>query len=88
MKSATTTKVIQKVSKAVGFEFNAHDLRRTTATSLAGLSYYLTIIGRVWNHARANIADKYINTNAEELRRSLEKLDSQLFGMIREIPEE
>ena len=45
MKSATMTKVIQKVCKAVGFEFNAHDLRRTTATALAELGYDLTIIG-------------------------------------------
>ena len=86
-KSATMTKVIQKVSYAVGFEFNAHDLRRTTATALAELGYDLTIIGRVLNHARANITDKYINTNVEELRRALEKLDWQLFGMTHEIPE-
>ena len=87
MKSATMTKVIQKVCKAVGFEFNAHDLRRTTATALAELGYDLTIIGRVLNHARANITDKYINTDVEELRRALEKLDWQLFGIIHEIPE-
>ncbi|MBE57957.1 MAG: hypothetical protein CMD66_00770 [Gammaproteobacteria bacterium] len=87
MKSATMTKVIQKVSKVVGFEFNAHDLRRTTATALAELGYDLTIIERVLNHARANITDKYINTNVEKLRRALEKLDWQLFGMIHEIPQ-
>ena len=88
MKVATMTKVIQKVCKAVGFEFNAHDVSRTTATVLAELGYDLSIIGRVLNHARAYITDKYINTNVEELRRALEKLDWQLVGMIHEIPEE
>lgn len=82
------TKVIQKVCKAIGFEFNAHDLRRTTATALAELGYDLSIIGRALNHARANTTDEYINTNVEELRRALEKLDWQLFGMIHKIPEE
>jgi len=75
MKSATITKVIQKVSKSVGFEFNAHNKRRTKATSLAELDHYLTIIGRDLNHTRANITGKYINTNVEELNRTLENLD-------------
>ena len=85
IKSATMTKVIQKVCKAVGFEFNAHDLRWTTANTLAELGYDLSIIGRVLNRARASITDTYIDTNVEELRRALEKLDWQLFEMIHEI---
>ena len=35
-----------------------------------------------------HLTDKYINTNFEELRRALEKLDWQLFGIIHEFLEE
>jgi integrase len=71
-----------------GRAYTWKDLRRTTATRLAGLGFDETTIGRTLNHARASITSKHYNQHeyVEEIRRALTAWDAELQRIIADKP--
>ena len=81
-KAATMNRVCERISRLSGIVFTAHDLRRTTATSLKELGYSIEDIGRILNHSRTSITDEYVQTSIQHLRSALEKLEYMLFDVM------
>jgi len=75
----TASRVFARVSNQVGFDFTAHDLRRTVATVAASLNYDINSIGLVLNHSRGNVTSRYIQGDPERLRRILTDIQDALF---------
>ena len=71
-----------------GGAYEWKDLRRTTATRLAGLGFDETTIGRVLNHARTTITGRHYNQHAylEEKRRALDAWNQELARIIENKP--
>lgn len=76
----TASRVFARVSNQVGFDFTAHDLRRTVATVAAKLNYDINSIGLVLNHSRGNVTSRYIQGDPERLRRILTDIQDALFA--------
>src|SRR5210317_1956244 len=81
-KAATMNRVCERISRLSGIVFTAHDLRRTTATSLKELGYSIEDIGRILNHSRTSITDEYVQTSIQHLRKALEELEYILFDVM------
>jgi integrase len=64
----------------VGFEFTAHDLRRTVATVASDLGYDINTIGMVLNHAKGSVTSKYIQSTHKRLKDILINIQNTLFG--------
>lgn len=76
----TASRTFTRVSKDVGFEFTAHDLRRTVATVASDLGYDINTIGMVLNHAKGSVTSKYIQSNHKRLKDILINIQNTLFG--------
>jgi len=75
----TASRVFARVSNHVGFDFTAHDLRRTLATVASELNYDINSIGLVLNHSSSNITSRYIQGDPERLRKILTDIQDALF---------
>lgn len=75
----TASRVFARVSNHVGFDFTAHDLRRTVATVASELNYDINSIGLVLNHARGTVTSRYIQGDPERLRKILTDIQDALF---------
>lgn len=78
-KPATMNRVPERIARMSGTPFTAHDLRRTTATSLSELGYSVEDIGRILNHSKKTVTERYIQTSVELMRNALEELETMLF---------
>ena len=75
----TASRVFARVSNQVGFDFTAHDLRRTVATVASELNYDINSIGLVLNHSRGTVTSRYIQGDPERLRKILTDIQNALF---------
>lgn len=75
----TASRVFARVSNHVGFDFTAHDLRRTVATVASELNYDINSIGLVLNHSRGTVTSRYIQGDPERLRKILTDIQDALF---------
>jgi hypothetical protein len=75
----TASRVFARVSNQVGFDFTAHDLRRTVATVASELNYDMTSIGLVLNHSRGTVTSRYVQGDPERLRKILTDIQDALF---------
>lgn len=78
-KPATASRVFQRLSESIGFEFTAHDLRRTVATVANELGYDINAIGAVLNHAKKGVTAGYIQNTHSRLKGILEDIQNGLF---------
>lgn len=78
-KHMTASRVFARVSNHVGFDFTAHDLRRTVATVASELNYDINSIGLVLNHSSNNITSRYIQGDPVRLREILTDIQDALF---------
>jgi len=77
--SMSASRTFDRVSREVGFDFTAHDLRRTVATVASNLGYDIVAIGQVLNHARGSVTAQYIQTNHSRLKNILTDIEKALF---------
>jgi integrase len=77
----SASRTFQRVSAEVGFEFTAHDLRRTVATVASEIGYDLNTIGSVLNHAKKGVTAGYVQHTQARLKRILEDIQDALFSM-------
>ena len=78
-KPMTASKTFKRVSEEVGFEFTAHDLRRTVATVAAERGYDVSNIGALLNHSRQGVTEGYIQRTQSRLKQILEDIQEELF---------
>jgi len=78
-KPMTASKTFKRVSKEVGFDFTAHDLRRTVATVAAERGYDVSNIGALLNHSRQGVTEGYIQRTQTRLKQILEDIQEELF---------
>ncbi len=76
----TASRIFSRVSKEVGFEFTAHDLRRTVATVASDLGYDINTIGMILNHSKGSVTSKYIQSTHKRLKDILINIQNTLFG--------
>jgi integrase len=74
-----------RASAEVGFDFSAHDLRRTVATVASELGYDLNSIGMVLNHAKKGVTSGYVQQTHKRLKEILEDIQNALFDIPDEI---
>ena len=70
-----------RASKEVGFDFSAHDLRRTVATVASELGYDIDSIGMVLNHAKKGVTSGYVQQTHKRLKEILEDIQNALFNL-------
>ena len=75
----TGSRIFARVSNETGFDFTAHDLRRTLATVASELNYDINSIGLVLNHSSNNITSRYIQGDPVRLREILTDIQNTLF---------
>jgi integrase len=52
-------KVFQRIRKASGVDFTAHDLRRTAASLMTGMGISRLVVGKILNHAEPGVTAVY-----------------------------
>jgi len=80
----SASRTFQRVSAEVGFDFSAHDLRRTVATVASELGYDLNSIGMVLNHAKKGVTSGYVQQTHKRLKEILEDIQNALFAQTQE----
>lgn len=70
-----------RASAEVGFDFSAHDLRRTVATVASELGYDINSIGMVLNHAKKGVTSSYVQQTHKRLKQILEDIQNALFAI-------
>jgi len=75
----TASRTFQRFSSVLGFEFTAHDLRRTVATVAADRGYDLNRIGDLLNHSRQNVTAGYVQQTHNRTKEILKDIEIGLF---------
>jgi integrase len=78
-KPTSASRTFDRLSSEIGFEFTAHDLRRTVATVAADLGYDLDAIGAVLNHKKKGVTAGYIQKTWKRHLGILEDIQNGLF---------
>ncbi len=78
-KPTSASRTFDRLSGEIGFEFTAHDLRRTVATVAADLGYDLDAIGAVLNHKKKGVTAGYIQKTWKRHLGILEDIQNGLF---------
>jgi integrase len=78
-KPMTASRTFDRLSEEIGFEFTAHDLRRTVATVASDLGYDLNAIGQLLNHSKNGVTSGYIQKTHQRLKQILEDIQNSLF---------
>jgi len=78
-RSATMSKVIERISEQSDLKFTAHTLRRTVTTILAELRYTTDEIARLLNHKPQTQTQQYVVVASDQLKPMLEELEQALF---------
>lgn len=82
----SASRSFDRVCAESGFEFSAHDLRRTVATVAAELGYDLEAIGSILNHAKRGVTAGYIQHTHKRLKKILIDIQDALFAQPYEQP--
>lgn len=75
----SASRTFQRVCNEVGFDFSAHDLRRTVATVASEMGYDLNKIGAVLNHSKAGVTANYIQNTLAGKKSVLIAIQNALF---------
>ena len=78
-KHMTASRTFQRLSNVLGFEFTAHDLRRTVATVASELGYDLDTIGELLNHSRPGVTAGYVQRTHNRTKQILKDIETGLF---------
>ncbi len=82
-KAMTASRTFERLSHTLGFDFTAHDLRRTVATVASELGYELDKIGDLLNHSRQGVTAGYVQRTRVRTKQMLEDIESGLFTATR-----
>lgn len=78
-KPMTASRTFQRLSSVLGFEFTAHDLRRTVATVASEMGFDLDTIGELLNHSRQGVTAGYVQRTYTRTRQILKDIEIGLF---------
>ena len=81
LKAMSASRTFQRVSAEVGFDFSAHDLRRTVATVAGENGYDIDAIGQMLNHSRHGVTAGYIQRTENKMKEMLETIQTAIFPM-------
>ncbi|CAN6132732.1 XerC Integrase [Methylophilaceae bacterium] len=82
----TASRFFIRASKEIGFDFSAHDFRRTVATVASELGYDLDSIGSVLNHAKKGVTSTYVQHTHKRLKEILVDIQNALFDEPYDLP--
>lgn len=82
-KPMTASRTFERLSHTLGFDFTAHDLRRTVATVASELGYELDKIGELLNHTRQGVTASYVQRTRFRTKQLLEDIETGLFTSTR-----
>ena len=75
---ASMSRVFDRVTSEVGFNFSAHDLRRTAATTASDLGFDIAKIGALLNHKKQNVTMGYIQSTIDAQRGILQAIEDAI----------
>ena len=75
----TASRTFARVCKETGFDFTAHDLRRTFASVAFSLGHDVDAIGQALNHTQNNVTFLYIQRNHARMKDILMSIQDGLF---------
>ena len=78
MKPASMSRVFDRITFEVGFNFSAHDLRRTAATTASDLGFDIAKIGALLNHKKQNVTMGYIQSTIDAQRGILQAIENAI----------
>ena len=78
MKPASMSRVFDRITFEVGFNFSAHDLRRTAATTASDLGFDIAKIGALLNHKKQNVTMGYIQSTIDAQRGILQAIEDAI----------
>ncbi len=82
-KPMSASRTFQRLSCEAGFDFTAHDLRRTVATVASQLGYDIDAIGALLNHAKQGVTASYVQRTRTKIKEILEDIQEGLFSATR-----
>jgi integrase len=84
-KCSSMSRTFERLQRATGLIFTAHDLRRTVATVASEMGYDLERIGAMLNHKKSGVTSRYIQTTIDSLRETLQSVEDMVLRSF-EIP--
>ena len=78
LKPASMSRVFDRITLEVGFNFSAHDLRRTAATTASDLGFDIAKIGALLNHKKQNVTMGYIQSTIDAQRGILQAIEDAI----------
>ena len=79
---------INRIRKASGVKFRAHDLRRTAASLMTGMEISRLTVGKILNHAEAGVTAVYGRHGYDaEKKDALDKWARRLMVIVSELKE-
>jgi integrase len=78
VQAASMSRVFDRVTSEVGFNFSAHDLRRTAATTASDLGFDISKIGALLNHKKQNVTMAYVQSTLEAKRAILQAIEDAI----------
>lgn len=78
LKPASMSRVFDRITLEVGFNFSAHDLRRTAATTASDLGFDIAKIGALLNHKKQNVTMGYIQSTIDAQRGILQAIENAI----------
>ena len=78
MKPASMSRVFDRITLELGFNFSAHDLRRTAATTASDLGFDIAKIGALLNHKKQNVTRGYIQSTIDAQRGILQAIEDAI----------
>ena len=76
--AASMSRVFEHIAEEVGFNFSAHDLRRTAATTASDLGFDISKIGALLNHKKKNVTMAYVQSTLEAKRAILQAIEDAI----------
>ena len=76
--AASMSRVFERITEEVGFNFSAHDLRRTAATTASDLGFDISKIGALLNHKKQNVTMAYVQSTLEAKRAILQAIEDAI----------
>ena len=78
LKPASMSRVFDRITFEVDFNFSAHDLRRTAATTASDLGFDIAKIGALLNHKKQNVTMGYIQSTIDAQRGILQAIEDAI----------
>jgi len=78
VKAASMSRVFERITAEVGFNFSAHDLRRTVATTASDMGFDIAKIGALLNHKKQNVTMGYVQSTTDAQRVILQAIEDAM----------